>query len=83
MCARVSRRRGGVNFFASARAVRIPGCRSRCPAGCSSDPGASNPSVRVRDALAEPLVGHLDPSFLALADEVQERLRRALETELA
>jgi alanine-glyoxylate transaminase/serine-glyoxylate transaminase/serine-pyruvate transaminase len=38
-------------------------------------PGPSNPSARVRDALAEPIVGHLDPSFLALVDEVQERLR--------
>src|SRR3990172_11229416 len=38
-------------------------------------PGPSNLSTRVRDALAQPLVGHLDPSFLALVDEVQERLR--------
>jgi alanine-glyoxylate transaminase/serine-glyoxylate transaminase/serine-pyruvate transaminase len=38
-------------------------------------PGPSNLSARVRDALAQPLVGHLDPGFLALVDEVQERLR--------
>jgi alanine-glyoxylate transaminase/serine-glyoxylate transaminase/serine-pyruvate transaminase len=38
-------------------------------------PGPSNLPDRVRDALAQPLVGHLDPSFLAVADEVQERLR--------
>ena len=38
-------------------------------------PGPSNLPARVRAALARPLVGHLDPSFLALADEVQERLR--------
>jgi alanine-glyoxylate transaminase/serine-glyoxylate transaminase/serine-pyruvate transaminase len=38
-------------------------------------PGPSNLHARVRDALAQPLVGHLDPGFLALVDEVQERLR--------
>jgi alanine-glyoxylate transaminase/serine-glyoxylate transaminase/serine-pyruvate transaminase len=38
-------------------------------------PGPSNLHARVRDALAQPLMGHLDPGFLALVDEVQERLR--------
>jgi alanine-glyoxylate transaminase/serine-glyoxylate transaminase/serine-pyruvate transaminase len=38
-------------------------------------PGPSNLSARVRAALGQPLVGHLDPGFLALVDEVQERLR--------
>jgi alanine-glyoxylate transaminase/serine-glyoxylate transaminase/serine-pyruvate transaminase len=32
-------------------------------------------------ALATPLVGHLDPQFLALMDEVQERLRRLFGTQ--
>jgi alanine-glyoxylate transaminase/serine-glyoxylate transaminase/serine-pyruvate transaminase len=43
-------------------------------------PGPSNVSTRVRAALAAPLLGHLDPAFLAIADEVQERLRRLFGT---
>ncbi len=44
-------------------------------------PGPSNAHPRVLKALATPLVGHLDPQFLALMDEVQERLRRLLGTQ--
>jgi alanine-glyoxylate transaminase/serine-glyoxylate transaminase/serine-pyruvate transaminase len=43
-------------------------------------PGPSNAHPRVLAALAAPLVGHLDPQFLALMDEVQERLRRLFGT---
>ncbi len=43
-------------------------------------PGPSNVSERVREALARPLIGHLDPAFLAIVDEVQERLRRVFGT---
>jgi alanine-glyoxylate transaminase/serine-glyoxylate transaminase/serine-pyruvate transaminase len=43
-------------------------------------PGPSNASPRVLAALAQPLLGHLDPAFLAIADEVQERLRRLFGT---
>jgi alanine-glyoxylate transaminase/serine-glyoxylate transaminase/serine-pyruvate transaminase len=46
-------------------------------------PGPSNVHPRVLGALATPLVGHLDPQFLALMDEVQERLRRLFGTENA
>ena len=38
-------------------------------------PGPSNVSPRVLEAMARPLVGHLDPAFLAVMDEVQGRLR--------
>jgi len=38
-------------------------------------PGPSNVHPRVLQAMAQPLVGHLDPTFLAILDEVQERLR--------
>jgi alanine-glyoxylate transaminase / serine-glyoxylate transaminase / serine-pyruvate transaminase len=38
-------------------------------------PGPSNVHPRVLAAMAQPLVGHLDPAFLAVLDEVQERLR--------
>jgi alanine-glyoxylate transaminase/serine-glyoxylate transaminase/serine-pyruvate transaminase len=38
-------------------------------------PGPSNPHPRVLAALSQPLLGHLDPAFLALLDEAQARLR--------
>jgi alanine-glyoxylate transaminase / serine-glyoxylate transaminase / serine-pyruvate transaminase len=38
-------------------------------------PGPSNPHPRVLAALSRPLLGHLDPAFLALLDEAQARLR--------
>lgn len=43
-------------------------------------PGPSNAPERVRAALSQPLLGHLDPAFLALTDEVQARLRRLFGT---
>lgn len=43
-------------------------------------PGPSNVPARVREALAQPLLGHLDPAFLAIVEEVQERLRRLFGT---
>ncbi|HVP29911.1 MAG TPA: aminotransferase class V-fold PLP-dependent enzyme [Myxococcota bacterium] len=43
-------------------------------------PGPSNAHPRVLAAMGQPLLGHLDPTFLALADEVQERLRRLFGT---
>ena len=44
-------------------------------------PGPSMVHPRVYQALARPLYGHLDPEFLSLMDEVQERLRRAFKTD--
>ncbi len=44
-------------------------------------PGPSNADPRVLAALARPLVGHLDPYFLALMDEIQELLRYAWQTD--
>jgi alanine-glyoxylate transaminase/serine-glyoxylate transaminase/serine-pyruvate transaminase len=38
-------------------------------------PGPSNVHESVLAASAQPLVGHLDPAFLAVLDEVQENLR--------
>ncbi|MCP4006873.1 MAG: alanine--glyoxylate aminotransferase family protein [bacterium] len=38
-------------------------------------PGPSNVAQPVLDALAQPMIGHLDPAFLAILDRVQERLR--------
>ena len=38
-------------------------------------PGPSNVSPRVLKALSTPLIGHLDPEFLKIMDEVKELLR--------
>ena len=44
-------------------------------------PGPSIVPPRVLHALAHPLVGHLDPQFLGLMNEVQELLRYVFQTE--
>jgi alanine-glyoxylate transaminase/serine-glyoxylate transaminase/serine-pyruvate transaminase len=44
-------------------------------------PGPSDAHPRVLEALSQPLVGHLDPAFLALMDEVKQRLRALFRTE--
>jgi alanine-glyoxylate transaminase/serine-glyoxylate transaminase/serine-pyruvate transaminase len=43
-------------------------------------PGPSNPYPEVTMALSGPVLGHLDPEFLAVLDEVNERLRRVFAT---
>jgi alanine-glyoxylate transaminase/serine-glyoxylate transaminase/serine-pyruvate transaminase len=43
-------------------------------------PGPSNVNSRVLEAMGEPLLGHLDPAFLAIMDRVQEQLRRLFGT---
>ncbi len=44
-------------------------------------PGPSNPYPEVVEAMGRPLLGHLDPAFLALLDELDERLRTVFRTE--
>lgn len=44
-------------------------------------PGPSNPYPEVTQALVRPLLGHLDPEFLALLDETNARLREVFCTE--
>jgi len=44
-------------------------------------PGPSNAHPRVLQALSTPQVGHLDPTFIALMNEVQELLRYAWQTD--
>lgn len=44
-------------------------------------PGPSNAHPRVLQALGMPQVGHLDPSFIDLMDEVQQLLRYAWQTD--
>jgi alanine-glyoxylate transaminase/serine-glyoxylate transaminase/serine-pyruvate transaminase len=43
-------------------------------------PGPGNPYPEVAEALARPMLGHLDPDFLALLDETNERLRAVFRT---
>ena len=43
-------------------------------------PGPSNVHPRVLKAMATPLVGHLDPTFLAVMNETQDMLRQLFKT---
>ncbi len=51
------------------------------PARLLLGPGPSMVHPRVLAALGQPLVGHLDPEFLALLDRVQEDLKRLFKTQ--
>ncbi len=44
-------------------------------------PGPSNPYPEATTAFTRPMLGHLDPEFLALLDETMERLRLVFGTE--
>lgn len=44
-------------------------------------PGPSNPYPEVAEAFARPLLGHLDPAFIELLDETNDRLRTVFRTE--
>ena len=46
-------------------------------------PGPSNPYPEVAAAFARPLLGHLDPAFIELLDETNERLRQVFRTDHA
>ena len=43
-------------------------------------PGPSNVHPRVLDAMSKPTIGHLDPKFIELMDEIKELLRYAFQT---
>ena len=44
-------------------------------------PGPCNPYPEVMEAFARPVLGHLDPDFIELMDEVGDRLRAVFRTE--
>lgn len=46
-------------------------------------PGPSNPYPEVTEALTRPVLGHLDPDFLVVLDEIGVRLRSAFRTDNA
>ena len=43
-------------------------------------PGPSDVHQRILDAMARPTIGHLDPAFIGLMDEIKELLRYAFRT---
>ncbi len=43
-------------------------------------PGPSNVHPRVLEAMARPTIGHLDPKFIELMDEIKELLKYAFQT---
>lgn len=43
-------------------------------------PGPTNVPETILDALSQPTIGHLDPEFLKIMDEVGERLRYCMQT---
>ncbi|MFB6133862.1 MAG: alanine--glyoxylate aminotransferase family protein [Halanaeroarchaeum sp.] len=51
------------------------------PARTLMGPGPSDVHPRVLRAMSTPLVGHLDPAFVEIMDEVQELLRYAFRTD--
>jgi alanine-glyoxylate transaminase/serine-glyoxylate transaminase/serine-pyruvate transaminase len=44
-------------------------------------PGPSDANPRVLKAMATPLIGHLDPQFLVVMDEVKDMLKQTLQTQ--
>ena len=46
-------------------------------------PGPCNPYPEVTRALGRPMLGHLDPDFIALLDETSARLRTVFRTDNA
>src|SRR4249920_336875 len=46
-------------------------------------PGPSNPFPEVMEAFQRPVLGHLDPDFLVVLDEIADRLRAVFQTENA
>ncbi|MEE4275005.1 MAG: aminotransferase class V-fold PLP-dependent enzyme, partial [Thermoleophilia bacterium] len=50
------------------------------PARILMGPGPSDVHTRVLEAMARPTIGHLDPAFVAMMDELKELLRYAFQT---
>jgi len=46
-------------------------------------PGPSDVHPRILNAMARPTIGHLDPAFIGMMDEVKEMLKYAFKTENA
>ena len=46
-------------------------------------PGPSDVHPRILEALSRPTIGHLDPAFITMMDELKELLQYAFQTENA
>ena len=46
-------------------------------------PGPSDVNPRILEAMSRPTIGHLDPAFIAMMDELQDLLRYAFRTDYA
>src|SRR5579862_9098939 len=66
----------------SGRFMNLPG-QLNPPPRLLLGPGPSDAHPRVLTAMATPLLGHLDPQFLAIMGETQEMLRQAFVTKNA
>jgi alanine-glyoxylate transaminase/serine-glyoxylate transaminase/serine-pyruvate transaminase len=64
-----------VGIIINERGVEMNVSDLSIPARTLLGPGPSNVSPRVLQALSRPLVGHLDPFFVTLMEELQEMLR--------
>ncbi len=71
--------------MASSIAIAAPSSLQRSPLAIPPrlllGPGPSNAHPAILEALQTPPVGHLDPAFLALMDEIQAGLRYAWQTQ--
>ncbi|MCI5107377.1 MAG: alanine--glyoxylate aminotransferase family protein [Pseudomonadales bacterium] len=50
------------------------------PERCLMGPGPSDVNPRILEALSRPTIGHLDPAFIAMMDEVKSLLQYAFQT---
>jgi alanine-glyoxylate transaminase/serine-glyoxylate transaminase/serine-pyruvate transaminase len=53
------------------------------PARTLMGPGPSDVNPRILEAMSRPTIGHLDPAFITMMDELQELLRYAFRTRYA
>ena len=68
------------------RAEKAPGLhmtRFDPPRRTLMGPGPSDVHQRVLDAMARPTIGHLDPAFVGLMDEICDLLRKTFRTDNA
>ena len=56
-------------------------CSSDLPQRTLMGPGPSDVNPRILEAMSRPTIGHLDPAFVGMMDEMKELLRYAFRTE--
>src|SRR5215813_11893668 len=71
---------GGVSLFPQAAAPRYRQGDMPLADRVLMGPGPCNPYPEAVEALARPMLGHLDPLFVAVLDETCDRLRSVFRT---